>query len=917
MSKRRTTFSLQKSEKKRVVEVREAEEKERKKQALHRDQALLNAIYRDIGEANSFPSCKHLYENDLQDESMWVTRISKLCSSNFKLCNHPMSVIKTRNDDQWHIQCDQHNVDIIPNEKEGPFYSVFFPTVQFDLGRFMTDSFTFYDFCRVQASQLSFDTHQHNALELQIHIPRFLKYIEEHRCSRTIKGLNLVEEKFHELNASSTCTYTDDALTEDMIRKVPFVPKQFKGELIPGQQISVAWMNRIEHCSGQKVRIMGHDQDRFVAYCLPERYWGSHLNKYKSLIFWFDKLYKIFTISEQNGLPNHMESKQSVHYNGGILSDAMGSGKTITILAKCLLDDFSQSYFINFAKTHMAQYPTLIPTLATLVICPVGLLSEWKSRIQEFTHLDLKKDVVCIESKLDWNRLTYHDIVQARLVLVTERFVDAGKPSYYCGENDSRETNWLGKPLYDPIPSTILKLNRVHKHHLGIMKSTFNTQDPYHILGKKQIILHGFFWRRVVIDEFHRSATHSTGSSIQTIRNIESQFIWGLTATPDFSKLAKYMPFFQISTDSRPVATCNNFYDEFYFKQHHVKRFTENVTQFLPEKEENDIMLDFSAAENALYHSGYYRFNIDGNIARASHFALMNENNQERINSEPITLQQFIDRQALERKIELEKLKKNLKNLEKTTDCTSYVSRKEKLCIDIRNIESQNVFFDKLIHTFENEESATCDICYTIQDEKIAVAPCGHYCCSDCHQTLTDPLLCPHCRSKGKFVICIKDDTLSVNQKSEKRKPFLGTKMTAILSRIQEILKTSENQNKIIFFTQFSSLASRMSQTLNEEGIGCVQFKGTDAHRRLVRKEWSESKPVLILTVQDSAAGLNLQEANHVILAHPLISIGDETQAIGRAYRFGQKRKVHVWRYIMKNTVEEELYNQHLSLQSP
>lgn len=89
---------------------------------------------------------------------------------------------------------------------------------------------------------------------------------------------------------------------------------------------------------------------------------------------------------------------------------------------------------------------------------------------------------------------------------------------------------------------------------------------------------------------------------------------------------------------------------------------------------------------------------------------------------------------------------------------------------------------------------------------------------------------------------------------------------------------------------------------------------GAEAHRRKTLETWHTDKnfPVLILTVQDSAAGLNLQHANHIILGHPLLSYGDEKQAIGRAIRPGQKRNVTIWRFVVRDTLEEQLYQRNL-----
>ena len=38
-----------------------------------------------------------------------------------------------------------------------------------------------------------------------------------------------------------------------------------------------------------------------------------------------------------------------------------------------------------------------------------------------------------------------------------------------------------------------------------------------------------------------------------------------------------------------------------------------------------------------------------------------------------------------------------------------------------------------------------------------------------------------------------------------------------------------------------------------------------------------------------------------------------ENQAVGRAVRLGQENQVHVYKLIIKNTIEEEVYNSNIS----
>jgi E3 ubiquitin-protein ligase SHPRH len=53
---------------------------------------------------------------------------------------------------------------------------------------------------------------------------------------------------------------------------------------------------------------------------------------------------------------------------------------------------------------------------------------------------------------------------------------------------------------------------------------------------------------------------------------------------------------------------------------------------------------------------------------------------------------------------------------------------------------------------------------------------------------------------------------------------------------------------------------------------------------------------VLLMLVTHGAAGLNLTEAQHVVLVEPLLDPAQELQATGRISRFGQTATTHVHR---------------------
>lgn len=65
---------------------------------------------------------------------------------------------------------------------------------------------------------------------------------------------------------------------------------------------------------------------------------------------------------------------------------------------------------------------------------------------------------------------------------------------------------------------------------------------------------------------------------------------------------------------------------------------------------------------------------------------------------------------------------------------------------------------------------------------------------------------------------------------------------------------------------------------------------------------------VLLMSLTAGSVGLNLQDADVVVLFDRWWNPAIEEQAVRRAHRFGRIRPVHVFKFIVRNTVEERIY---------
>merc|ERR1712130_590536 len=66
---------------------------------------------------------------------------------------------------------------------------------------------------------------------------------------------------------------------------------------------------------------------------------------------------------------------------------------------------------------------------------------------------------------------------------------------------------------------------------------------------------------------------------------------------------------------------------------------------------------------------------------------------------------------------------------------------------------------------------------------------------------------------------------------------------------------------------------------------------------------------VFVLTVRSGAVGITLNAANHVFMLEPPFNAALHRQAINRVYRLGQEKKVFIHTLIMKNSIEERIWN--------
>jgi superfamily II DNA or RNA helicase len=133
-----------------------------------------------------------------------------------------------------------------------------------------------------------------------------------------------------------------------------------------------------------------------------------------------------------------------------------------------------------------------------------------------------------------------------------------------------------------------------------------------------------------------------------------------------------------------------------------------------------------------------------------------------------------------------------------------------------------------------------------------------------------------------------------------------SAKIDTLLAQLDQVL---EEDHKVLVFSQFTSLLAILRDRLDKAGISYAYLDGRTRDRE-ARVEQFQNDPGLklfLISLKAGGLGLNLHAAEYVYLLDPWWNPAVEAQAIDRAHRIGQTRKVFAYRLIARDTVEEKV----------
>lgn len=135
-----------------------------------------------------------------------------------------------------------------------------------------------------------------------------------------------------------------------------------------------------------------------------------------------------------------------------------------------------------------------------------------------------------------------------------------------------------------------------------------------------------------------------------------------------------------------------------------------------------------------------------------------------------------------------------------------------------------------------------------------------------------------------------------------------SVKMEKLAELVEAVL---EQQESCLIFTQYIEMGEMIRSVLKKKfDVEAPFLNGSVAKGKrdeMIARFQEREFPVFILSLKAGGTGLNLTAANHVIHYDRWWNPAVENQATDRAYRIGQKRFVHVHKFISTGTLEEKI----------
>lgn len=241
-------------------------------------------------------------------------------------------------------------------------------------------------------------------------------------------------------------------------------------------------------------------------------------------------------------------------------------------------------------------------------------------------------------------------------------------------------------------------------------------------------------------------------------------------------------------------------------------------------------------------------------------------------------------------------------------------------------------FLGNLLQELRQGELPDCPICFDTPEDP-AMTPCGHIFCRDCAIKANQEWKgeCPVCRRAGALSrrslkvlpgvsrfpsrllakASTKDGSSSDGGATE---GALSTKMKELLRLLREDMAAGR---RAVVFSQWTSFLELVGGALENAGVPFKQFDGSlSREQRQTVIAWlgeglENAGRVLLVSLKAGGVGLNLVVASRLYMLDQWWNPAVEEQAIQRVHRIGQTSEVHVFKFVVRDSIDVDLLETH------
>ncbi|KAH0519623.1 Helicase-like transcription factor [Microtus ochrogaster] len=220
-----------------------------------------------------------------------------------------------------------------------------------------------------------------------------------------------------------------------------------------------------------------------------------------------------------------------------------------------------------------------------------------------------------------------------------------------------------------------------------------------------------------------------------------------------------------------------------------------------------------------------------------------------------------------------------------------------------------------ILSSGSDEECAICLDSLTFP----VITHCAHVFCKPCIcqviQSEQPHAKCPLCRNNihgDNLLECPPEESACDSEERSNMEWTSSSKINALMHALIE-LRTKNPNIKSLVVSQFTTFLSLIETPLKASGFMFTRLDGSMTQKKRVesiqcfQNTEAGSPTIMLLSLKAGGVGLNLCAASRVFLMDPAWNPAAEDQCFDRCHRLGQKQEVIITKFIVKDSVEENM----------